>query len=116
MPDAEWRRPTVTSPERGASDADARLHEVRKAAKRARYAAEAAEPVLGPRARRMARRAEALQELLGEHQDSVTARSLLRQLGVQAHLAGENGYTYGMLCGMEDLPGGAGSGLTTNRR
>ena len=94
----------------GASESDPRMHEVRKAAKRARYAAEAAEPTLGQRARGMARRAEAVQDLLGEHQDSVTARSLLRQLGVQAHLAGENGYTFGVLYGMEDCrAGGVGA-------
>ena len=54
---------------------DLALHEVRKAAKRLRYAAESARPVFGKRAKRLAARAEAVQELLGEHQDTVVART-----------------------------------------
>ena len=73
------------------------LHEVRKSAKRARYAAESAMSVSGKPAKRLAKRMEALQELLGEHQDSVSSRTLLRELGVVAHLAGENGFTFGLL-------------------
>ncbi len=83
-------------------DSDALLHEVRKSAKRARYAAESAEPVLGKPASRLARRMEAVQELLGEHQDSVAARRVVRQIGIEAHLAGENGFTFGLLWGMEE--------------
>jgi CHAD domain-containing protein len=73
------------------------LHELRKAAKRARYAAEAVEPVFGGRAERLAERMEDLQEVLGEHQDSVGARAMLRELGVVAHLSGENGFSFGLL-------------------
>lgn len=80
---------------------DTHLHEVRKSAKRARYAAESAAPVIGAPAARLARRMEGVQEVLGEHQDSVTARSVLRELGVAAHLAGENGFTFGLLYGLE---------------
>jgi CHAD domain-containing protein len=76
---------------------DHALHEVRKAAKRARYAAETATAVIGKPAKRLARRMEDVQEVLGEHQDSVTARSLLRELAVAAHGAGENGFTFGVL-------------------
>jgi CHAD domain-containing protein len=76
---------------------DAHLHEVRKSAKRARYAAESAMPVIGRPAKRLAKRMEAVQELLGEHQDSVTSRGVIRELGVAAHLAGENGFTFGLL-------------------
>lgn len=50
------------------------LHEVRKSAKRLRYAAEASAPVLGRRAVRIARTAEELQTILGEYQDSVVIR------------------------------------------
>ena len=76
---------------------DHRLHEVRKAAKRARYAAESAAPVAGKPARRLAKRMEALQDVLGEHQDSVTAQALVLELSVAAHLNGENGFTYGVM-------------------
>jgi CHAD domain-containing protein len=53
---------------------DAALHEVRKAARRARYATEAAKPVLGKRARRFARRMKAVQSILGDQHDAVNAR------------------------------------------
>ncbi|MFF1867437.1 CHAD domain-containing protein [Streptomyces sp. CB03911] len=61
-------------------DGDTALHEARKAAKRARYAAETAEPVAGRAARRYTERMKAVQELLGEHQDAVVAAAALREL------------------------------------
>ncbi len=68
---------------------DHALHDVRKAAKRLRYAAECAVPVLGQRARTLAMSSTALQDVLGEHHDSVVARDLLRR--VQGQLgAGES--------------------------
>ncbi|MDQ3503220.1 MAG: CHAD domain-containing protein, partial [Actinomycetota bacterium] len=57
--------------------------------------------VLGQDARAFAKRVEAVQEALGEHQDSVVARARLRELGVVAHLAGENAFTFGLLYGLE---------------
>lgn len=72
-------------------------HAARKAAKRLRYAAEAAAPVLGRPAERLVGRVKQVQELLGEHQDAVVARPVLREIGVAAHLEGENGFTYGLL-------------------
>jgi CHAD domain-containing protein len=83
------------------------LHEVRKEAKRTRYAAEAASPVLGKRAKRLAARAESVQEVLGEHQDSVVAREELRRLGAASHGTGVNGFTFGLLHGREQLRGDA---------
>jgi CHAD domain-containing protein len=76
---------------------DIALHEARKAAKRARYAADAAEPVFGQRARRFAKRMKAVQSVLGDHQDAVTARTVARGIGMQAHLAGENAFSFGLL-------------------
>ena len=55
------------------SSSDTRLHKLRIASKRARYAAELATPAQGRPARRVAKRAEALQTILGEHQDAVVA-------------------------------------------
>jgi len=72
-------------------------HAARKAAKRLRYAAEAAAPVLGKPADRLVGRVKQVQELLGDHQDAVVARPVLREIGVAAHLEGENGFTYGLL-------------------
>ncbi|MGX7679122.1 CYTH and CHAD domain-containing protein [Jatrophihabitans sp. DSM 45814] len=76
-----------------------RLHAARKAAKRARYAAEAAEPVIGRKASaKQAGRYQKLQDLLGEHQDSIVSAELLRRLGAKAGTArGENGFTFGIL-------------------
>jgi CHAD domain-containing protein len=73
------------------------LHAARKAAKRARYASEATEPVLGTKARRFARQMKAVQSVLGDHQDAVTARGVAREIGMRAHLAGENAFTFGLL-------------------
>ena len=76
------------------------LHEVRKAAKRARYAAEVATPWAGPPAQALARRMEELQEVLGAHQDSLMARALLRDLA--ARLPEGPDFALGLLTGMEN--------------
>ncbi|MGW1406136.1 CYTH and CHAD domain-containing protein [Streptomyces sp. NPDC002403] len=89
-------------------DRDVALHEARKAAKRARYAAEAARPALGRPAKRFAGRMKAVQSLLGDHQDSVVAREALRTLAVQAHAAGEPAFTWGLLYGREEAAAAAG--------
>ncbi|MYS34782.1 CHAD domain-containing protein [Streptomyces sp. KhCrAH-43] len=83
-------------------DRDAALHDARKAAKRARYAAEAARPALGKPAKKAAGRLKAVQSLLGGHQDSVVAREALRALAVQAHAAGEPSFTWGLVYGREE--------------
>lgn len=76
---------------------DVALHEARKAAKRARYAADAVRPALGQHARRFASRMKAVQSALGDHQDAVIVRTVAREIGMQAHLAGENAFSFGML-------------------
>ena len=73
------------------------LHETRKAAKRLRYAAESAVPAFGRRAEKLAKRAKRVQDVLGEHQDTVVARSTLREIGAKAYLEHENGFTFGLL-------------------
>lgn len=85
----------------GPGPRDAALHEVRKAAKRLRYGAEAAEPALGEPAAELAKAAEGVQDLLGEHQDSVVAREVIRQIAVRAYLDGENAFTFGRLHALE---------------
>ena len=76
---------------------DVALHEARKSARRARYAAEAARPAAGQKARRFARQMKKIQSVLGDHQDTVIARQAARDLGIGAHMAGENAFTYGLL-------------------
>ncbi|MFC7220267.1 CHAD domain-containing protein [Streptomyces polyrhachis] len=78
------------------------MHEARKRAKRTRYAAELARPVLGTPAKRTAKDMTRLQELLGDHQDSTVTREALRDLAAQAAAAGESAFTYGLLYGREE--------------
>jgi CHAD domain-containing protein len=74
------------------------LHRARKAAKRARYAGELVQPFGGRRASEQAARNEHLQELLGEHQDSLVSAELLKRLATIAGTTpGENGFSYGVL-------------------
>jgi len=64
------------------ADRAARLHEVRKAAKRLRYAAETARPVGGTGMGRIADLSKAVQMALGEHHDAVMTRATLRHLAL----------------------------------
>ncbi|MFG2457984.1 CHAD domain-containing protein [Streptomyces sp. NPDC048523] len=84
------------------TDRDLAIHEARKKTKRTRYAAEAARPALGKPAKTMVKAMKALQNLLGEHQDSVMARQTLRELSAVAHARGESAFTYGLLYGREE--------------
>lgn len=79
----------------------AALHELRKAAKRARYTGEVAVVVLGRPAKDLVKACKRVQDVLGEQQDSVVARTHCRQLGLAAAAAGENAWTYGRLHGLE---------------
>ncbi|TDW18791.1 CYTH and CHAD domain-containing protein [Kribbella kalugense] len=89
------------------AEQDHELHEVRKAAKRLRYAAESAVPVLGDEAGKLAAQAEQVQEILGEHQDSVVSRELLHQLAIEVYGDGGNPFTFGRLHALEELRGNA---------
>jgi CHAD domain-containing protein len=76
---------------------DNALHEARKSAKRARYAAEVVSPVSGKKARKTAKSFKRLQSALGDHHDAVVAAGELRQLALRAYADGENAFTYGLL-------------------
>jgi CHAD domain-containing protein len=82
---------------------DAMLHRARKAAKRARYAAELRKPLDKPKlAKRTIKHYKNIQSLLGDHQDTVVACAALRKMAVAAGTTeGENGFTYGMLYARE---------------
>jgi CHAD domain-containing protein len=75
---------------------DALLHRARKAGKRTRYAAELAAPLLGKAALRDIKRATKLQDVFGEHQDSITAGDLLLNLATDADDA-TTAFAYGVL-------------------
>ncbi len=62
------------------------LHDARKAAKRARYVAELAEPEVGDKARTTVHRMTAVQNELGDQQDHSVSRQLLADLASQADL------------------------------
>jgi CHAD domain-containing protein len=87
------------------AEQDHELHEVRKAAKRLRYAAESAVPVLGDEAAALAARAEEVQEILGEHQDSVVSREFLHHLALEVFADGGNPFTFGRLHAAEEARG-----------
>ena len=72
------------------------LHRVRILAKHARYAAEAAEPIAGKKSARFAQAATELQDVLGDHQDSITAQGWLRDAG-----QGTRAFVAGQLCAIE---------------
>lgn len=80
------------------------LHDSRKAAKAARYAGESVSPVFGRDATRFAEAMEAVQEALGEHQDSVLIRERLRDLARSAPSV-EAAFLYGRLHALEEARG-----------
>ncbi len=77
------------------------LHDARKAAKAARYAGESVSGVFGADATAFAEAMEAVQEALGEHQDSVLTRERLRTLGLSATSV-ESAFLYGRLHALEE--------------
>jgi CHAD domain-containing protein len=62
-------------------------------------------PAIGTKAARFAKRMKKVQSVLGEHQDAVIARAVTRDLGIAAHLAGENAFSYGLLYGRDAAEG-----------
>jgi CHAD domain-containing protein len=77
----EFRRLVSTVDGLGADPGEEALHALRIGLKRVRYTTELAAPE-GKRRRRFLAAARDLQDLLGEHQDAVTAEQHLRMLGV----------------------------------
>ncbi|WP_157803712.1 CHAD domain-containing protein [Luteimicrobium subarcticum] len=75
----------------------AALHEARKKVKAVRYAAEASVPTVGDHAATLAAALADVQDVLGAHHDACELAALFRTTGMQAHLSGENGFTYGLL-------------------
>ncbi len=97
---AAYRR--VATSHRAALDAEGEhraelLHETRKLAKRARYAAEATVPVLGRRAELLAERLDAVQDALGVHHDAEALAEIVRHAARRAHEVREPTFTYGVI-------------------
>jgi CHAD domain-containing protein len=79
-----WANLSQSAAALGSGSSDTALHATRIDAKRVRYGAEAISSVFGKRASRFASDAEALQEVLGEHQDAVVAMAWLADRGIEA--------------------------------
>ena len=82
---------------------DEAFHDVRKAAKRLRYALEVAELIWPRKPRRLRRRVRGLAEVLGERQDTVVTRAALLELAADADAEGEPTFTHGRLDYVEEL-------------
>ncbi|WP_052466483.1 CYTH and CHAD domain-containing protein [Mobilicoccus massiliensis] len=83
------------------AERDEAVHEIRKLAKAARYAAEAAGKASGGSAKQIASAYAELQEALGDHQDSVVSRDVVMRLAGDARRAGQETFTYGVLAERE---------------
>jgi CHAD domain-containing protein len=94
-----WRRLRSAVRQLPDPPTDPELHRIRILAKRARYAAEAVAPVVGPGATSFAKAAAKLQTILGEHQDSVTAQAWLRS----ARVTGRRAFVAGELIALEHI-------------
>jgi CHAD domain-containing protein len=92
-----WRRLARGVKRLDADPADADLHEIRKRAKRARYAAELAAGALGEDAEPLAERLADLQDVLGELQDAVVADERLTQLVRDDRLSAEAAFAAGKI-------------------
>jgi CHAD domain-containing protein len=96
------RLTTAVTAHRADEPSDALFHRARKASKRHRYAVEAALPVWGSKADKIISERKDLQDLLGNHQDSIVSAAFLRDLGARRGMrSGQNGFTYGILYGRE---------------
>jgi CHAD domain-containing protein len=76
----EFKRLRKVAGKLGPESTDEQLHRARILGKRARYAAELAEPEVGKAARRLVARAKTFQDVLGAHQDAIVAEARLRGL------------------------------------
>jgi CHAD domain-containing protein len=74
-----WKKLRKAVRKAGDDPSDDELHQIRIRAKRARYAAEAVEPVIGTPAERFADAAADLQDVLGDHHDAVVGEAWLRE-------------------------------------
>ncbi|MDO5699698.1 MAG: CYTH and CHAD domain-containing protein [Dermatophilus congolensis] len=87
--------------EGAAAERDEAIHNVRKRAKAARYAAEAAGDAGGAKAPAVVEAWTDVQDALGEHQDGVVAKDVIEQIYQAARSAGEDTFTYGVLIANE---------------
>ena len=87
-----WDNPELSLHER-----EDYFHDMRKAAKKLRYAAEAAGSATNLKTKRLYKACKQMQSVLGDFQDSVTSRDKLLELADSARRRGENTFGYGLL-------------------
>lgn len=80
------------------------FHDVRKAAKKLRYSAEAAQSA-GMPTKKLFGTCKTLQSSLGDFQDTCTARQVLLQKARRAHAHGQDTFGYGVLYQIERMDG-----------
>ena len=73
------------------------FHDMRKAAKKLRYAAEAAGSATNLKTKNLYKACKNMQSVLGDFQDSVTSRDKLIELAETARRRGEDTFGYGLL-------------------
>lgn len=83
------------------AESDDAWHEARITGKKARYAAEAVEPVFGKPATKLASALTRVTEALGEHQDAAIAADAVLELGRAAGVSADVALTLGVLHGVQ---------------
>ena len=81
------------------------FHDMRKAAKKLRYAAEAAGSATTLKTKNLYKACKQMQSVLGDFQDSVTSRDKLLELAESARRRGEDTFGYGLLYQRERIIG-----------
>ncbi|KXI18806.1 CHAD domain protein [Corynebacterium sp. CMW7794] len=81
------------------------FHDMRKAAKKLRYAAEAAGSATNLKTKALYKACKDMQSVLGDFQDSVTSRDKLLELAEAARRRGEDTFGYGLLYQRERMIG-----------
>jgi CHAD domain-containing protein len=103
-----WRRVPRAVKRLQTNPNDTALHEIRKRAKRARYAAELAAAALEVDTGRLAKRLEHVQDVLGELQDAVVANERLAALVRDDRISGGAAFAAGKLaCAIDQASSGA---------
>ncbi|GAB2504758.1 CHAD domain protein [Corynebacterium atrinae] len=87
-----WENPELSLHER-----EVFFHDMRKSAKKVRYAAEAVGAATNLKTKRLYNACKAMQASLGDFQDSVTSRDRLVKMAEQARRRGEDTFGYGLL-------------------
>ncbi|MBV7301367.1 CYTH and CHAD domain-containing protein [Corynebacterium sp. TAE3-ERU2] len=73
------------------------VHNMRKAAKKLRYSADAAGAATSLKTKKVVKACKRMQSVLGDFQDTVTSRDMIVRLALRARAKGEDTFAYGLL-------------------